>query len=322
MTRADATFRVVVSAEARRFIKERMDGRDPVDDSARLEDVEVLRNTNREDCRAGVEAAVAEFSAYLDDAVWGDVRCLETRTPSVGSDTNRGAVLYLFGGGFIVGGPWEDISITAPIADGLGVPVVSPFYPLAPEHPFPAALDASVAVYRAMARRHGTSRLAVVGESAGGNLALATVLRARDEGIEMPAAVVALSPWSDLRSVGHSFDIDADPTLRREGVRNAISSAYAGSTGLNHPLVSPLRADYTPGFPATMLTTGTRDLFRSLQVRLALRLQAARVPVVLRVWDEMWHVFEYYREVPEARESMEEVVAFLSSSILSPTVAT
>jgi len=305
----------VVSAEARRFINERMDGRDPVDDSARLDDVEILRIANREGYRAGVEAAAAEFDASLDDAVWGGVRCLETRTPSVGSGTDRGAVLYLFGGGFIVGGPWEDLPITAPIADGLEVPVVSPFYPLAPEHPFPAALDASVAVYGAMAKRHGTSRLAVVGESAGGNLALATVLRARDEGIGMPAAIAALSPWSDLRSVGHSFDVDADPTLRRGGLRNAISSAYAAAVGLDHPLVSPLRGDYAPGFPPTILTTGTRDLFRSLQVRLALRLQAARVPVELRVWDEMWHVFEYYREVPEARKSMDEVIAFLASKL-------
>ncbi len=269
----------------------------------------------RAEIAAGYAAAIAAVRLELQpretEVEVGGVPCLEVVSGSSRASGDT-AVMYCFGGGYTAGSPEEDLVISAVIAAATGARIVAPRYPLAPEHRFPAAPDSALAVYRELLTTHGPKGLAVAGESAGGNLALVSLLRARDEGLAMPSALALLSPWGDATYSGDSQVADRDPTLVMATDRLEPAAAdYYGEASPTDPLVSPIFGDFA-GFPPTFITSGTRDLLLSDSVRLATAMRADDVEVDLRVWEGMWHVFEFYRELPEARASMQQVASFLS----------
>ena len=251
-----------------------------------------------------------EWSPTERDIEIGGVSCHEVTGPDV-----QGTVLYLFGGGYNLGSPEEDIVITAPLAIDGGVRVVAVRYPLAPEAPFPEALDIAEEAYRGLTDELDGGSLVIVGESAGGNLALALLQRLRADGGPMPQALALLSPWGDLAFTGDSAETDRDPTLNlRNDALRVMADNYRGDAAVDDPLISPIHADYS-GFPPTLITTGTRDLLLSDSVRVATAMELDGVDVTLRVWEGMWHVFEFYRELPEARASMAEVCEFVRAAL-------
>ncbi len=297
-----------ISPQAEAFIREKLGKPDP---PRTAEGIAALREETRSAYRADCEALRDRYAASVEDVEVGGVSVQELRPKALSPD-GAAALLYLFGGGFVLGSPFEDLRITAPLAHHLGRPVFAPHYRLAPEHPFPAALDDAWAVYRALLERFGAERLALAGESAGGNLALALLQHAQAETAPLPAAVALLSPAADLVEGGDSLAANAerDPTLNPEAVR-ACTALYTAGHPTDDPLVSPLRGAYGAGFPPTLITTGTRDLFLSQAVRLHRVLRRAGAESRLNVWDGLWHVFEFYPEIPEAGQSIEEIAAFL-----------
>lgn len=257
-----------------------------------------------------MRAARAEFEPNERDVEVGGVPCLEVTGPD-----SSGTVLYCFGGGHTVGSPEEDIVIAAPLAVDAGARVVAIRYPLAPENPYPAAVDAAEAVYRALLDELGDRPLVVAGESAGGNLVLALMQRVRAAGLPMPRALALLSPWGDLGFTGDSQRTDRDPTLQMgNGELQVMADMYRGEAEVDDPMVSPIHAAFT-GLPPTLITTGTRDLLLSDCVRIATGMRVDGVDVTLRVWEGMWHVFEFYRELPEARASMSEICDFVHRAL-------
>jgi acetyl esterase/lipase len=156
-----------------------------------------------------------------------------------------------------------------------------------PDHPFPAGLDDCLAFYRRLLRDHAPSEIIVGGGSAGGNLAAATILRARDEGLPLPAAAVLISPEVDLTESGDSFFTNAG--IDGMGSLMAANRLYAAGHDLTDPYVSPLFGDYAKGFPPTLITAGTRDVFLSNAARLHRRLRAAGVPAELHVLEAAAH---------------------------------
>ncbi|MEO0493075.1 MAG: alpha/beta hydrolase, partial [Actinomycetota bacterium] len=255
-------------------------------------------------------AARAEFAPNERTLEVGGVPCLE-----VTGAAQTGTILYFFGGGHVVGSPEEDIVIAAPLAVDAGARVIAVRYPLAPEHPYPAAVDTAEAAYRALLDEIGDAPLVVAGESAGGNLALALVQRARAAGLRLPDALALLSPWGDMGFHGDSHRTNRDPTLvLGDGELETMADLYRGDTPVDDPLVSPVHADFT-GFPPTLITTGTRDLLLSDCVRISAGMRADGVDVALRVWEGMWHVFEFYRELPEARASMAEICQWVGAHL-------
>ena len=264
-----------------------------------------------------MRAARAEFAPNEREIEIGGVACLEITGPESASNASSGAgtVLYCFGGGHTVGSPEEDIVIAAPLAVEADARVVAVRYPLAPEHPYPAAVDAVEAVYRGLLDEIGDGPLVLAAESAGGNLVLALMQRVRTAGLAMPRALALLSPWGDLGFTGDSQRTDRDPTLRMgNGELQVMADMYRGEAAVDDPMVSPIHADFS-GFPPTLITTGTRDLLLSDGVRIATGMQLDGVDVTLRVWEGMWHVFEFYRELPEARASMSEICDFVRSAL-------
>jgi acetyl esterase/lipase len=224
-------------------------------------------------------------------------------------------VLYLFGGGYVQGSPEEDLCVTATIAHETCRVVYAPSYALAPEDPYPGALEGALKVYRALLASHGAAAITLMGESAGAGLALCLALAASRDGLALPAKLVLLSPWCDLSATGDTIATlkGIDPFLDYEVTLEGPARAYAGGRDLKDPLISPLYADFPAEFPRTLITTGTRDLFLSDCARLSTKMRAAGIDAELRVWEGMWHVFEFYIDLPEARASLKEIAAFIAA---------
>ena len=278
----------------------------PIDFSAIVEDrADTLERWHEASYRAIARHDVATERLTIDS-----VECLRVTSPRAG--TENGALVYIFGGAFIYGDPFSELPITAALAAYAGIEIICPTYRLAPEHPAPAASDDCLAVWRAVSSSR--ERVALGGESAGGNLALLTAQRARDEGGDRPAALALLSPAADLRTDAALVDAAPDdPTLSKTRMLD-VARAYPGDLRLDDPTVSPLFGAMTE-LPPTVITTGTRDLLLPGCLRTARRMRRAGVDVDCRVWDGLWHVFEFYDAYPEADESLREIANFLRSQL-------
>ncbi|MGI9463499.1 MAG: alpha/beta hydrolase [Aestuariivirgaceae bacterium] len=276
-------------------------------------DMAQLRAEIRAGFTMGAERAIARHRVEVDRTQIAGTPCLEVRPSN--SATER-TVLYCYGGGYVTGSPFEDLPVSAALADHLKARVVAVDYRLAPEHPYPAAVEDGFAVFRALATSCSPGSWAIAGESAGGNLALALVQRACSHGLSLPSAVALLSPWCDLSNAGDSITANAgrDPTLHPEFLGDA-ARAYAGARDRSDPDVSPLHGRFDAAFPPTIITSGTRDLLLSQCVRLARTMRGAGVPVELCIWDGLWHVFEFYDQLPEAHQSLAHVAGCLAQRL-------
>jgi acetyl esterase/lipase len=225
----------------------------------------------------------------------------------------RFRILYLHGGGFVSGSPRTHRGIAGRLARGVGAQVVVPDYRLAPEHPFPAALEDCAAVYRALlARPGGARRLALAGDSAGGNLVFALLLKLKEEGAPLPAAAVGLSPFVDMTGSGQSLrrNADLDPLLHVAGFPSVVR-AYAPGEDPRNPLLSPLFGDLS-GLPPCLIQCGSDEILLDDAVRLEAAFVAAGVDCALEVWPHMPHVWQAFAKfVPEARTAIGRVAAFL-----------
>lgn len=169
----------------------------------------------------------------------------------------------------------------------VGARVIAVDYRMPPDHPFPASLDDCLTFYRALLENHAPSEIVVGGASAGGNLVAAMLLRARDEGLQMPAGCVLLSPEVDLTESGDTFQTNAG--IDGMGSLMQANLLYAGGADLADPYVSPLFGDFTKGFPRSLLMAGTRDVFLSNAVRMHRKLRAAGIPAELHVLEAAAH---------------------------------
>jgi acetyl esterase/lipase len=227
-----------------------------------------------------------------------------------------GVVLYLHGGAYVSGSLSTHRALTGRIALAAARPVVSLDYRLAPEHPFPAAVDDAVAAAVELAE-DGTP-LAVAGDSAGGGLALATLVALRDSGVGVrPVAGWLISPWADLTQSGATYDsrVDTDPMLRREGLADAADDYLAGADPTS-PLASPMLADLTD-LPPLRIDVGDAEVLLDDAVVTGHRVEEAGGAAQVVVWPEMIHVFPAFPAdvVPEADECLTAAGAFLAQHL-------
>ncbi|HET9018322.1 MAG TPA: alpha/beta hydrolase [Acetobacteraceae bacterium] len=227
------------------------------------------------------------------------------------SDTPaRTTMLYLHGGGFIACSPLIYRPITGSFARR-GFGVFAPDYRLAPEHPFPAAVEDAVAAWRAL-RAVTQGRMVVAGDSAGGTLTLAMMVALRDAGDRMPDAAAVFSPATDLAGGSASLRSNSgrDPMFHGEGLRH-IANAYLHGADPRTPLASPLYAD-PAGLPPLLIHVGESEVLRDDSIRFADRARAAGVDVALRVWPVVPHAWQFGTDrLPEARQSLDAAAGFL-----------
>ncbi|MGJ7498051.1 alpha/beta hydrolase [Variovorax sp. RT4R15] len=211
-----------------------------------------------------------------------------------GADTTK-VILYFHGGGFAVGSSASHRKLAGHLAKHLGVTAVVIDYRRAPEHPFPAQLEDSTAVYKELlARGFKASDIVTSGDSAGGNLAIATVLKLRQDGVALPGAVIAFSPWLDMEHVGTTLQTNAaTDVLVNMPILEAMSGMFLGEKGSRtDPLANPLKADYR-GFPRLYVNAGDVETLLDNAQDLARIAKAAGVSVTLSVVGGMQHVFPF-----------------------------
>ncbi len=221
--------------------------------------------------------------------------------------------LDLHGGAFVFGSGEACREGARSQAIALGMCCYGIDYRTPPDHPFPAALDDCLAVYEHAVGTYDAGRVVIGGRSAGGNLALATVLRAHDEGMAMPAALVVLSPEADLTESGDSFQVNRSVDVVLPGSLMSANLLYASGADLTHPYLSPLFGRFFDGFPPTLIQSGTRDLFLSNAVRLHRAMRRSGVAADLHVFEAMPH--GGFGGAPEDAELQDEVVSFVRNSL-------
>ncbi len=240
-------------------------------------------------------------------------------TPNTLPPENRDRLLiHVHGGGYVLY-PGEAGAGEAMLMAGFGrFKVISVDYRMPPDFPFPAALDDVMAVWRAALGMAGGRKTAVFGSSAGGALTLAMVLRAKQEGLPLPAAIAPGTPWSDMSGDGDSYAANEyvdNVLVSNRGWLGAAARLYAGPHDLREPLLSPIHGDFR-GFPPAILTTGTRDLFLSNTVRAHRKLRQAGVEAMLQVFEGESHA-QYLADpyAPEAKEAFEEIARFFGAHL-------
>ena len=220
-------------------------------------------------------------------------------------------VLYLHGGGYLFGSPKTHRQVLIAMAKAFQAPVYGLDYRLAPEHPFPAAVEDAAKAYEWMLIRHPEAAIVLAGDSAGAGLAIATAVGVRDGGMRQPKAIVAFSPYSDLAVTGASVEANAKSCamFTPRGVREAAAMYLAGANARD-PRASPLYADLA-GLPPMLLFASRHEILRDDTLRLAERASAAGVKVELVVRDRLPHVWPVFVTLlPEARDAFATVTAF------------
>ncbi len=262
--------------------------------------------------RAGMEK-ISEHVAR--DAICTPVDAAGVRAQWVeapGADASR-ALLYLHGGGYTAGSIVTNRAMVARIARAAKARALMLDYRLAPEHPFPAALDDAIAGYQwLIGQGIKPTKIVIAGDSAGGGLTLATLLKLRDLGIAMPAAGVAISPWTDLEGTGESIRTRAaaDPMVTQDNLASS-AKAYYGTNDPKHPLISQIYADFT-GVSPLLIQVGDSEILLDDATRVATRARAAGVSVELEVWPDMIHVWHVFAKIlPEGQNAIDKIGSYV-----------
>lgn len=222
-------------------------------------------------------------------------------------------ILYLHGGGYVVGSSKSHAKLAAQIGHAAQAQVWLPEYRLAPEHTNPAAIEDVVAVYKALlAQGQDPKKLVIAGDSAGGGLSLSTVIALRDAGLPLPAALVLLSPWVDLSLSGNTMKTHAaqDAMLSEDWLAWCAKN-YCGQKSLTDPICSPLYADLT-GLPPILIHVGTEEVLLDDAKRLAKQTEKYGIPTNLKVYDRVGHVFQFHAGIlNESNDSIERIGQFI-----------
>ena len=223
-------------------------------------------------------------------------------------------ILYLHGGAYNIGSTKSHRNLTAHLAKASEATILLLDYRLAPEHPYPAALIDAVKAYKWLIDcGHLAEDIVIVGDSAGGGLAVATALSLKDEGLQMPRALGLISPWADMTMSGESVKskADLDPMIRKDWL-DAMINNYATDLPPDSPLCSPIYADLE-GLPPVYIQVGSDEILLDDAVRLAQRIESSGGRVNLDVWEDMWHVWHFQAGlIPEANKAIEEMADHLA----------
>lgn len=247
----------------------------------------------------------------------GELGGIPATTVEIAATHPTGTLLHLHGGGFAMGSVRGSLGLAASLARATGIRVISIDYRLAPEHPYPAALHDVTTAYRALVEREGgAADIAVSGESAGGNLAIELLIAGKQTGLAMPAALLLLSPMTDLTATGNSYTskAGADPNITIDAVRNRARD-YLGATDPADPLVSPIYADLS-GLPPLLIQAGSHEVLLDDATRLATKAAADNVAVTLDITPGVPHVFQAFAGIlDEGDAALTRAATFIRSHI-------
>lgn len=276
--------------------------------------------------KAGAANALALAKKYNVDISEGKVAGVRTFTlipAKIDSEKKDKVILYIHGGGYVLGSGVGGTAEAIYLAGLHNYKIVCVDYRMAPDHPFPAAIDDAFSVYKELVKEYGAENIAVFGTSTGGAMTLILSLQAHEAGISQPKALVSGTPWADLDKIGDSYFVNdgVDNVLSNyDHLIKAAAQAYANGADLKDPLLSPVYAsdEALKDFPSTLLISGTRDLFLSNTVRMHKRLLLNDVNTDLVVYEALSHA-QYYlnANAPETIEHYEIINKFLDKNFVN-----
>ena len=262
---------------------------------------------------AGVPAMKEKFGVSVEAKVIGGVKSYIV-TPKVMPQRNRNRLLvHVHGGGYVFG-PGEAALPEAILLAGIGgFKVISVDYRMPPDAPYPAAMDDAMAVWKEAVKMAKPKNMAIFGTSTGGAMTLAMVLRAKDEKLPLPGAIAPGTPWSDIGKIGDTYETNEwvdNVLVTWDGWLGRAAKLYANGHDLKEPYISPIYGDFS-GFPPTILTSGTRDLFLSNTVRTHRKLRRAGVVADLNVYEGQSHAqYSFDMNAPETKEAFTDIAKF------------
>ena len=233
-------------------------------------------------------------------------------------DADLGVILYIHGGAYALGSINVHREFIVRLVQATKIRCLAINYRLAPEHPFPAALEDATTIYGWLLNQGvDASQIIIAGDSAGGGLALGTMVTLRDNGEQLPSGAVCISPWTDLALTGASIQSKAkvDPILDLASLQ-MYARYYAGENVLTSPLISPLYANLK-GLPPLLIQVGTDEILLDDSTRFAEKARDAGVNVTLKIWDEMFHVFQLIPFLPETKKMVDSIAEFVSQNLIS-----
>jgi len=241
---------------------------------------------------------------------------------AVGAGSER-TIYWLHGGGYCIGSINTHRGLLARISGASGARALAIDYRLAPEHPFPAAVEDAVAAYRwLLSTGVDPAQVIIGGDSAGGGLTVATLVALKEAGEPMPGAAACISPWTDLALTGESLisKADADPMITNDGITR-VRDAYISDADPRAPLASPIYADLS-GLPPLLVQVGENEVLLDDSTRLAERAEAAGVDVTLEVWPEMIHVWHFFAAMlPEGQQAIDRIGEYVREHVGAPVAA-
>jgi epsilon-lactone hydrolase len=276
------------------------------------------------EARKNFEAMFAAFpiaeDVVFEAATVGGIPARWATAPGVSKDR---VLLYLHGGGYILGSSMAYRALYSGLARAAGARGLAIDYRLAPEHPFPAAVEDAVSGYRALLGQGiAPGSIAIAGDSAGGGLTVAMLVAARDAGLPMPAAAVAISPWVDMEGTGASMSTKAasDPSLNQAGIV-AMGAVYLNGASPRSALASPIFANLA-GLPPLLIQVGSAEVLLDDATRLAAKAGEADVEVQLEIWPRMPHVWHGFASMlSEGRDAINRAGAFMAARFQRQHVA-
>ena len=250
-------------------------------------------------------------SIHINDVV---LDSLTVQHLEMGDEPKTRALLYVHGGGFIGGSPdTTHVDYLWRLAEEIDCAVYAPFYRKSPEYLYPAALDDIYKSYQYLVEKYGVNNLVIGGDSSGGGLALALLLKLKQEGLTLPMALVLVSPWVDLKGTGMSVITNwATDNIVPGHLLRQIAALYLGTESPDNPLASPLYGDFE-GLPPTLIQVSDTEVLLDDSRRLAEKMEEAGVIVKLDIWHNQPHVWHLMaRWVPESREAIRDIAGFLN----------
>jgi len=262
---------------------------------------------------SGIPTMKQKLGVRVEETKIAGVHCFIVTPDKIPSRNRRRLLVHVHGGGYVFG-PGEAALPEAIMMAGFGgFKVISVDYRMPPDFPYPAAMDDAMAVWKALTKTNDHRRMAIFGTSTGGAMTLAMVLRARDEKLPRPAAIAPGTPWADIDKVGDSYADNEwvdNVLVTWDGWLGRAAKLYANGTDLKNPYISPIYGDFK-GFPPTILTTGTRDLFLSNTVRAHRKLRRAGVIADLNVYEGQSHAqYQFNVDAPETKEAFTDIAKF------------
>ncbi|MHA1378553.1 MAG: alpha/beta hydrolase [Candidatus Helarchaeota archaeon] len=295
--------------------------------SKEIEQIKTLLKSSKmfEKDQEGIEATLEKRRKSLERIakmlrIKKDIKCETFKIKDIPAEwviapnaSDERVVLYLHGGGYILGSIDTHRELASRISRASGARVLLIGYRLAPEHKFPAAIEDATLTYRWLLKEGFKSEnIVIAGDSAGGNLTIVTLLALKEQGEPLPAAAVCLSPWTDMEGLGESVikKAEEDPWLSANST-SEIARLYLGDVDPRDPLATPLYADLS-GLPPILIQVGTSEILLDDSVRLEERAKKAGVEVILDIWEGMIHVFQAFAAyLPEGREAISKIGDFI-----------